>query len=47
MKKLRVPALLGKSCVACVTTAYLALFGLVLWLILEAELPLMAVKWHP
>jgi hypothetical protein len=29
-----------------VGVAYLVLFGLVLWLIFDAEMPLLAMKWH-
>jgi hypothetical protein len=41
-----VSTFLSKSCVACVAVAYSLLLGFVLWLILEAEIPLIAAKWH-
>jgi hypothetical protein len=47
MRKFLVATFFGKSCVMCVVAAYLVLFGLILWLIFEAELPLIAAKWHP
>jgi hypothetical protein len=47
MRKILVPTFFGKSCVTCVTAVYLVLFGLILWLIFEAELPQIAARWHP
>jgi hypothetical protein len=46
MKKFLLPTFLGRSCVTCVTTAYLVLFGVILWLIFDAEVPLLAAKLH-
>ena len=46
MRKIPVPTFLGKSCASCVAVTYLVLLGLILWLILDAEIPLTALKWH-
>ena len=46
MRKFLVPTFFGKSCATCVAAVYLVLFALVLWLIIDAEMPLLAAKWH-
>ena len=46
MRKFLVPTFFGKSCATCVAVAYLVLFALILWLIFDAEMPLVAAKWH-
>ena len=46
MRKFLVPTFFGKSCSTCVAVAYLALFGLILWLVFDAEVSLIAAKWH-
>jgi len=40
------PDFFGKSCASCVAVVYLVLLGLIFWLIFDAELPLIAMKWH-
>jgi hypothetical protein len=47
MRKYLVPTFFGKSCVTCVAVAYLVLLSVIIWLILDAELPLIATRWHP
>jgi hypothetical protein len=44
MRKFLVPTLFGKSCATCVATAYVVLFGVILWLIFDAEFPLLAAR---
>ena len=46
LRKFLVPTILGKSCATCVVVAYLVLFGLIFLLIFDAEMPLLAAKWH-
>ena len=46
MRKILAPTFFGKSCASCVAVVYLVLLGLIFWLIFDAELPLIAMKWH-
>ena len=46
MRKILAPTFFGKSCASCVAVVYLVLLGLILWLIFDAELPLIAMQWN-
>jgi hypothetical protein len=47
MRQFFFPTFLTRSCTACVVVAYLVLLGLILWLIIDFEMPLIAPRWHP